>query len=44
MDGKWQSEIEEKQSTICLQMVGEPARYVAGQELNYYILIKQKKI
>ncbi|MEH7156319.1 hypothetical protein V7121_08685 [Neobacillus drentensis] len=40
---RWQREIVGKQSVICLQADGEPARYVVEQESNYYIHIKQKQ-
>ena len=43
MDGKWQSEIEGKQSATCLQMAGEHAHYVKEQESSYCIHIKQKQ-
>lgn len=43
MDGKWQSEIAEKQSAICLQMGGEHAHYVEEQGSSYCIRIKQKQ-
>jgi hypothetical protein len=40
---KWQRETEGKQSATCLQMAGEPARCVKGQESSYYIRIQQKQ-